>query len=164
MRRSPRPSANRTLLPTFIALASACNHTTQPPGNPPPPRTPTAVDAAPSGPVVTPVDPAHLPNAPAGGLRMVTALPPARAVMPTPPTPAPAARAPRAAADPEPSAAAIPAPFAMGSADASVEPLPPELAGRAPGLYIVHSHAPGVACHPIQPSEIQAALGQTPAT
>lgn len=154
-RRRPVPSARASTFPALVAFVAACTQnattgdpprTTNPPPPPPPPP-PFAADAgvAPFEPVVI-IPPDH-PMPLAGAPMMVTPHPPpAPALAPAPAPPPASAPAPRHRA-PAPAAAA-PAP----------PPAPPHplLAGRAPGLYLVHDHPQGTPCRPVSQTEVDA--------
>lgn len=165
--RRPTRSAHRTLFPALVTVLAACNRGAPPPeapGNPPPPPPPppppTSADSGveprpqveiiPPGPIQIPLAGAPVPVSP---------MPPQRTRNPPMPRLAPPAPAPSSMGAPSAPAAA-PAPAAPEADSAPGHPL---LAGRAPGLYLVHDHPPGTACRPVSQTEIdaiRARLGQ----
>lgn len=154
MKRRPSTSWLTTALPTLAAL-TACTqerHVNSPPVpervSPPPPVVADSGVAA-TLPPEQQLDPRNLPPMPLAGAPMpVTPIPA--------PTPAPApARAPSSARAPSPMS---PAPMAAAAPAAPMAAAPePAAPSRAPGLYIVHNHPPGTACHPISQTELQQA-------
>lgn len=183
MKRTPRPSAHRSLFPALVTVfAAACNRTQPPPSNPPapentttpevsptsnppappmptvnppppelvppmvnppPPPVDAGVTAPPVRPPVTQIDPARVPHNVRGGLRAVS--------------PRPAA-APRTAARGAGLGRAAAASPTVAMAEAT--PQDPQLAGRPPGLYVVHNHPPGTPCTDVSEREVQAALAR----
>ncbi len=153
MRRRPSPSSQTTTLPALVTFLAACTHnattaTDGPPRSDPRPPPPRSADSGVAA--VEPVQritPEH-PMQYAGAAKAVTSHP---APTPTPaPAPAPMrmrARAPTAAPSPAPAAAMAPA---------AATPAHPLLAGRAPGVYLVHDHPPGTPCRPVSRTEVEA--------
>jgi hypothetical protein len=151
-------------MPAFVALTGlACRRSVvveEPTRNPPGP----IVDAATptQNPPVLRVDPQTPP------VHMMGAVAPVRATPPTPPPssalPAPAA-APSAAApglgalnqDRAAAAVGVPSSGLPGALAADTVPAHPDLAGRAPGVYLVHNHPPGTPCRPVAQTDVQAA-------
>ena len=157
MKRRPSPSSHTTTLPALVTFLAACtrNATTAtdgPPQSDPPPPLPRSADSG-----VAPVEPVQLipPGhpMPLGGAPMPVT--PHPVPMPTPaPAPAPAP-APMGMRAPAPAAAPSPAP-AAAVAPASTTAVHPLLAGRAPGVYLVHDHPPGTPCRPVSRTEVEA--------
>lgn len=158
MKRRPRPLVVTTALPTLAALVSAglvegCRPK-EPfrTANPPPPPPPQSADAGTAHLPPTPIDPNNLPIAPAGAIAPVRPVP-----MPAPaPAPAPA---PSAAIPAAPAASAV-------AAQANAEAHADSVWGARPSAtarpMIVHNHAPGTPCTPIDRAELERAVANTP--
>ncbi|MBI5512561.1 MAG: 2-oxoglutarate dehydrogenase, E2 component, dihydrolipoamide succinyltransferase, partial [Deltaproteobacteria bacterium] len=61
-----------------------------------------------------------------------------------------------------PSPAAAPAPAPVAAADSA--PPHPLLAGREPGVYVVHDHPPGSPCRPVAQTDLDALVTRSRAT
>ncbi|MBI5513323.1 MAG: hypothetical protein HY909_06110 [Deltaproteobacteria bacterium] len=164
--RTPRTAHGTTLLPAFLAVASlSCRRSIEEPTrNPPGPLEP-ATDAGGSvqNPPVQRVDPQNPP------VHMMGAVAPVRVTPPPPPSsalPSPAA-APSAAApalgqvqrDQAAAAVGVPSSGLPSALAANAAPSHPALAGREPGVYLVHNHPPGTPCRPVAVTDVQAAAG-----
>ncbi len=160
MKRRPSPSSHTTTLPALVTFLAACarNATTAtdgPPQGDPPPPPPRSADSG-----VAAVEPVQLipPQypMPLGGAPMPVT--PHPVPMPTPaPAPAPTGMRAPAPAAPSPALAAAPSPApAAAMVSASATPVHPLLAGRAPGVYLVHDHPPGTPCRPVSRTEVEA--------